>query len=57
MFGFALLCDEAVEMFEWAFNAFKTCMGSDEPRVILTGKLYISSLYHPFMYSFYTIYA
>jgi hypothetical protein len=44
MFGFALLGDETVETFEWTFNAFKTCMGGDGPRVMLTGMLSINSL-------------
>lgn len=28
--GFVLLGDEIVGTFEWAFNAFKTCMGYDD---------------------------
>ncbi|WVZ75685.1 hypothetical protein U9M48_023720, partial [Paspalum notatum var. saurae] len=36
IFGFALLRDETVETFEWVFNAFKTCMGTEGPRVMLT---------------------
>ncbi|WVZ63333.1 hypothetical protein U9M48_012973 [Paspalum notatum var. saurae] len=32
VFGFALLGDETVEIFEWVFNAFKTCMGGEDPR-------------------------
>ncbi|WVZ89640.1 hypothetical protein U9M48_036019, partial [Paspalum notatum var. saurae] len=36
VFGFALLGDETVETFEWVFNAFKTCMGTEGPRVMLT---------------------
>ncbi|WVZ84959.1 hypothetical protein U9M48_031925, partial [Paspalum notatum var. saurae] len=36
VFGFALLGDETVETFEWVFNAFKTCMGGEGPRVMLT---------------------
>jgi len=39
IFGFALLGDETVDTFEWVFNTFKTCMGCDEPRVMLTGML------------------
>ncbi|WVZ50123.1 hypothetical protein U9M48_001410 [Paspalum notatum var. saurae] len=35
-FGFVLLGDETIETFEWVFNAFKTCMGGDGPRVMLT---------------------
>ncbi|WVZ50471.1 hypothetical protein U9M48_001718 [Paspalum notatum var. saurae] len=35
-FGFVLLEDETIETFEWAFNAFKTCMGGDGARVMLT---------------------
>jgi hypothetical protein len=37
LFGFVLLGDETVDTFEWAFNAFKTCMGCEGPRVMLTG--------------------
>ena len=37
MFGFVLLGDETVDTFEWAFNAFKMCMGCDGPRVMLIG--------------------
>ncbi|WVZ89459.1 hypothetical protein U9M48_035862 [Paspalum notatum var. saurae] len=36
IFGFALLGDETVETFEWVFNAIKTCMGIEGPRVMLT---------------------
>ncbi|WVZ52972.1 hypothetical protein U9M48_003970 [Paspalum notatum var. saurae] len=36
IFGFALLGDETVKTFEWVFNAFKTCMGIEGPRVMLT---------------------
>ncbi|WVZ64501.1 hypothetical protein U9M48_014004 [Paspalum notatum var. saurae] len=36
MFGFALLGDETVETFEWVFSAFKTCMGGEGPKVMLT---------------------
>ncbi|WVZ52506.1 hypothetical protein U9M48_003559, partial [Paspalum notatum var. saurae] len=36
VFGLALLGDETVETFEWVFNAFKTCMGTEGPRVMLT---------------------
>ena len=39
IFGFALLGDETVDTFEWVFNTFKTCMGCDGPRVMLTGML------------------
>ncbi|WVZ76157.1 hypothetical protein U9M48_024155 [Paspalum notatum var. saurae] len=35
-FGFVMLRDETIETFEWAFNAFKTCMGGDGPRLMLT---------------------
>jgi hypothetical protein len=41
MFGFSLLGDETAETFEWVFNAFKTCMGTEGPRVILTGMIYV----------------
>ena len=37
VFGFVLLGDETVQTFEWAFNSFKTCMGCEGPRVMLTG--------------------
>ena len=37
IFAFALLGDETVDTFEWVFNAFKTCMGTEGPRVMLTG--------------------
>jgi hypothetical protein len=37
IFAFALLGDETVDTFEWVFNAFKTCMGIEGPRVMLTG--------------------
>ena len=33
VFGFVLLGDETVETFEWAFNAFKTCMGCEGSRL------------------------
>ncbi|XP_020399544.1 protein FAR1-RELATED SEQUENCE 5-like [Zea mays] len=36
IFAFALLGDETVDTFEWVFNAFKTCMGTEGPRVMLT---------------------
>eukprot|EP00267_Zea_mays_P056626 XP_023156662.1 protein FAR1-RELATED SEQUENCE 5-like [Zea mays] len=36
VFGFTLLGDETVDTFEWVFNAFKTCMGAEGPRVMLT---------------------
>jgi hypothetical protein len=36
-----LLGDETVETFEWVFNAFKTCMGTEGPRVMLTGMIYV----------------
>jgi hypothetical protein len=39
VFGFTLLGDENVDTFEWVFNAFKTCMGPEGPRVILTGMI------------------
>ncbi|WVZ93382.1 hypothetical protein U9M48_039365 [Paspalum notatum var. saurae] len=35
IFGFALLGDKTVETFEWVFNAFKMCMGTEGPRVML----------------------
>ena len=41
VFGFSLLGDETVETFEWVFNAFKTCMGTEGPRVMLTGMIYV----------------
>ena len=41
LFGFGLLGDETVDTFEWAFNAFKTCMGCEGPRVMLTGMNFI----------------
>ena len=41
VFGFELLGDETVETFEWVFNAFKTCMGGEGPRVMLTGMVYM----------------
>jgi hypothetical protein len=31
------LGDETVDTFEWVFNAFKICMGTEGPRVMLTG--------------------
>jgi hypothetical protein len=31
LFGFVLLGDETVDTFEWAFNAFKTCMSCEGP--------------------------
>jgi hypothetical protein len=36
LFGFVLLGDETVDTFDWDFNAFKTCMGCEGPRVMLT---------------------
>jgi hypothetical protein len=39
IFAFALLGDEIVDTFEWVFNAFKTCMGTEGPRVMLTGTI------------------
>lgn len=39
VFGIALLGDETTETFEWVFNTFKTCMGGEPPRCILTGCL------------------
>jgi hypothetical protein len=39
VFGFTLLGDETVDTFEWVFNAFKTCMGAEGPRVMLTGMI------------------
>jgi hypothetical protein len=37
IFAFAWLGDETIDIFEWVFNAFKTCMGTEGPRVMLTG--------------------
>jgi hypothetical protein len=36
IFGFALLGDETIDTFKWVFNAFKTCMGVEGPREMLT---------------------
>jgi hypothetical protein len=44
VFGFVLLGDETVETFEWTFNAFKTCMGCEGPRVMLIGMWYVNLL-------------
>ena len=44
VFGFVLLGDETVHTFEWAFNSFKTCMGCEGPRVMLTGMWYVNLL-------------
>jgi hypothetical protein len=41
MFGFSLLGDETVKTFKWVFNAFKTCMGTEGPRVMFTGMIYV----------------
>jgi hypothetical protein len=41
VFGFSLLGDETIETFEWVFNAFKTCMGIEGPRVMLIGMIYV----------------
>jgi hypothetical protein len=45
IFAFVLLGDETVDTFEWTFNMFKTCMGSDGPRVMVTGMFYINASY------------
>jgi hypothetical protein len=45
IFAFPLLGDETVYTFEWVFNTFKTCMGSDGPRVMLTYMFYINASY------------
>jgi hypothetical protein len=45
IFVFALLRDETVNTFEWVFKTFKTCMGCDGPRVMLTCMLYINGSY------------
>jgi hypothetical protein len=39
IFGCALLGDEKENTFEWVFQAFKKCMGTNRTRCILTGKL------------------
>jgi hypothetical protein len=39
IFAFALLGDETVDTFEWVFNAFKTCMGTKDPRVMMIGTI------------------
>jgi hypothetical protein len=44
VFGFVLLGDETVQTFEWAFNSFKTCMGCEGPRVMITGMWYVNLL-------------
>jgi hypothetical protein len=36
-FGQALIGDESAASFKWLFQTFKSCMGGDEPHVILTG--------------------
>jgi hypothetical protein len=38
VFGQALLRDEMVHSFTWLFKTFKTCLGGDEPHVLLTGQ-------------------
>jgi hypothetical protein len=45
VFGFSLLGDETVDTFEWVFNALKTCMGTEGPRVMLTDMIYAQSIY------------
>jgi hypothetical protein len=40
VFRFVLLGDETMDTFEWVFSAFKTCMGCNGPRVMLTGMCY-----------------
>jgi hypothetical protein len=37
VFGQALLRDEASQTFTWLFTTLKTCMGGQEPSVLLTG--------------------
>ncbi|WVZ90765.1 hypothetical protein U9M48_037036 [Paspalum notatum var. saurae] len=44
VFGFGLLGDETVETFEWVFNAFKTCMGAEVPRVMQTRMICIHAI-------------
>jgi hypothetical protein len=36
-FGQVLLRDETTDIFRWLFKSFKSCMGSRQPFVILTG--------------------
>jgi hypothetical protein len=43
IFGCALLGDEKENTFEWVFQAFKKCMGTNRTRCILTGKLHVRS--------------
>jgi hypothetical protein len=41
IFGCALLGDETQATFEWVFQAFKKCMGTNRTRCILTGKPHV----------------
>jgi hypothetical protein len=41
IFGCALLGDETQDTFEWVFQAFKKCMGTNMTRCILTGKTHV----------------
>jgi hypothetical protein len=43
IFGCALLGDEKQNTFEWVFQAFKKCMGTNRTRCILTGKPHLRS--------------
>ena len=40
-FGQALLRDETIDTFRWLFETFKSCMGDQQPFVILTGMLWL----------------
>ena len=40
-FGQALLRDETIDTFRWLFETFKSCMGGQQPFVILTGMLWL----------------
>jgi hypothetical protein len=37
----ALLRDETIDTFRWLFETFKSCMGGQQPFVILTGMLWL----------------
>jgi hypothetical protein len=54
VFGQALLRDEMVHSFTWLFKTFKTCLGGDEPHVLLTGQFSLQ-LVHLIRHFEYTI--
>jgi hypothetical protein len=43
-FGQALLRDETIDTFRWLFETFKSCMGGQQPFVILIGMLWLQKM-------------